>query len=1018
LGAGAHGQTPGPAAAQEATADKKFKCAGTVVDAAGHPVAGATVEYWGYAGNRFPENSPELIKQMTTESNGAFEFQLTRAAGILLARKPGLALAWKGIYRPGRPGPGMEEKLVMPPPAALAGVVQDEANKPVAHAGVFVAMANCDISREDGAQSYNYLTGKLARDCFAARTDASGHFRIENFPTNATAALAVKTPGKALRPSEQSFAAMDSLSWHAGQEDIKLVVEPAGGIEGKIIVEASNQPPPAAQLSLQPENGASSFGEPEQAQSGAGGTFHISDVAAGSYRIEARFGTNPVPEWVAEAVSVSVESGQTTRGAQVTAVRGGLLEVTVLDENDRKPLGQITVNAFKQDFQSGALSDSNGIALLRLPAGVYQVTASRNFMSGARIPARVETGKTNRVEIEIAAPKRITGLVRQPDGQPAAGLPVRLVGGFGPNADTVKTDAAGKFELEWNRRQFGLNNTTDCILVRDAEHNLAVAQDVDEDTGPLDLKLAPGLMLAGRAECDGKPVTNASATLVFQSGQSGFHLTGLSRGTLTPGQFEIPALPHGRKYGLVVLAPGYVQTTLSDVAASAEAGRMELDPVELKIASLKLAGKVLDADGKPVAGAYVSIYGEGQRNANARTDREGRFRFEHVCEGPAPVSANDRNSFGNMTAEGGNTNVVLHLGRNQMNVPGSLAHKLKGTVTDGDGKPAAGAQVAVFPSFNGTHWTKTATNGAFNLTWSLEPWQMQNGGSALLVVRDTARTLAATAGFPFDTTNLGVKLKPALTVAGVVRNADDSPLAGAQIVVLLMRGNSSDQLNEPAATTDAQGRYEIKCLPADAQYTVIASAEGHGKSQQQVPTNSETNRLEASPLVLKLANRVVAGQVFNEKNKPVSGANVSLNGDGQPDGYVTTDSKGRFHFKVCEGNVRLLAHARQGGFANDLFEAGDTNIELTLSTQPRNQGQTPRRVSLKGSPLPNLASVSLGGDAAAAGHALLLCLFDAGQRASRQLMRQLDDQAGALRQQGVVVLGVQAVITSGEILNE
>ena len=142
-------------------------------------------------------------------------------------------------------------------------------------------------------------------------------------------------------------------------------------------------------------------------------------------------------------------------------------------------------------------------------------------MPANQTSASVEAGKTNRVEIEIAAPQKITGIVRQPDGQPAAGLPVRIVGGFGPGGAEVKTDAGGKFELEWNQRRFGQNDTTACILVRDVEHNLAVAQDIDEDTGPLDLKLAPGLTLAGRAESDGKPVTNATASLVFWTGRSG-----------------------------------------------------------------------------------------------------------------------------------------------------------------------------------------------------------------------------------------------------------------------------------------------------------------------------------------------------------------------------------------------------------------------------------------------------------------------------------------------------------------
>src|SRR5208282_6212359 len=182
---------------------------------------------------------------------------------------------------------------------------------------------------------------------------------------------------------------------------------------------------------------------------------------------------------------------------------------------DRKPMAQIAVNAYKETYQSAGTSDSNGIALLRLPPGDYQVMASSPSVSGSQTSASVEAGKTNRVELEIAAPKKITGIVRQPDGQPAAGLPVGIVGGFGPNSRPVKTDAQGRFDLEWNQRQFGPNNATACVLVRDVEHNLAVAQDIDDDTGPLDLKLAPGLTLAGRAECAGKPVSNATAAVMF-----------------------------------------------------------------------------------------------------------------------------------------------------------------------------------------------------------------------------------------------------------------------------------------------------------------------------------------------------------------------------------------------------------------------------------------------------------------------------------------------------------------------
>jgi hypothetical protein len=266
-------------------------------------------------------------------------------------------------------------------------------------------------------------------------------------------------------------------------------------------------------------------------------------------------------------------------------------------------------------------------------------------------------------------------------------------------------------------------------------------------------------------------------------------------------------------------------------------------------------------------------------------------------------------AFGNVSAEGGDTNVIVKFGQRQSfgGSPNAAAHKLKGTVKDADGKPVSGALVAVFPSSGDSLWRKTATNGAFNLTWSLQPWQMQSGGGALLVARDPLRNVAATEELSEDVTNMDVKMKPALTLTGLVLKA----------------GNSFDSLNEQGTTTDATGRYEIKCLPMDAHYIVFASTSGFGKSQQQVSDDSETNCMELSPLVLKRADRVLAGRVLNDNDKPVSGIQVNLNGDGQPDGNMTTDSQGRFHFQVCEGPIRLSAFSPQGGgFAQASAQGG------------------------------------------------------------------------------------------------
>ncbi len=920
-GIGSHAQTVPPVQAIVHRASDAgmptHKFSGTVADSAGNPIAGATVEYWRSGGNFAQPGELELETQTTSGSDGTYEFQVPRGLGFLLARKPGLAPAWQPLSQPFNSMRETASPLVLTPPGTLAGVVLDESNQPVANAEVSVEQAFSGVPPRNRSWSFNSLAGKPARDLFAVRTDAAGRFRIENFPTRISALFAVHAPGKVLRPLDLQPGDTETTGYLAGQGDIKLVVEPAGGIEGKISITNTNLPLPVARLTLQSDEPVSLMRiEPEPVQSGADGRFRFEDVPAGSYRLQANFGANASSEWVAEAAPVSVASGQVVRGVQVTVQRGALLEVSVVGKADRKPLAKINVVAYGRGFHSAATSDSNGIARMYLLPGDYDVTAFREFLSSPQTSAAVEAGMSNQVEIEIAAPKKISGVVRAPDGQPAAGVPVQLVSGFFAQDTAFKCDANGKFELDSNPTGFvGNDNPTACVLARDPEHNLAAVQDLDENTTNLELKLAPGLTLAGRVESGGKPLTNPIVQVAFQaSRRNSVRLEALVSSN-PPGHYEISALPAGRNYTLLVAAPGYGPKQLPDLDISADPGRQELDPVQLLPANLQIAGQVLDADGQPAAGCGVQLNGDGQQNANTRSGRDGRFVFAHVCAGSVQLSANGPGAFGNLSADGGDTNVVLRLRQNYSYADSVQELKLTGLVTDAEGNPDPGAQVAVFPGYDAPRWVKTGPGGQYHLTWSLEPLA-QNGGTRL-VVRDLARNLAAVEELPEDTTNLDVKLKPALTLTGQVKNAADAPAPGASVGLWFPTGSIYNQWDKRLPPADVQGRYEFKCLPADGSFIVFASAKGYGKSQQPVVNDADTTRLELSPLVLQPADQVIAGQVLKDDDQPAARVEVSLRGAGQPEDNLTTttDSQGRFHFQVCAGSVQISANAR-GSYGN------------------------------------------------------------------------------------------------------
>ena len=163
---------------------------GTTVDEAGHPVANAAMalysfqEGWGSSPTEL-----RLSQRTVTDAAGGFtlEFPAGQAA-LVLARKPGLASAWRRFERP----PAETITLTLLPPATLAGIVIDEQEQPVNGAEVSVGATFSAEVRQGGGRSYQYLSDALARECYSTKTGADGHFRIEAFPTNSSANLVVQ----------------------------------------------------------------------------------------------------------------------------------------------------------------------------------------------------------------------------------------------------------------------------------------------------------------------------------------------------------------------------------------------------------------------------------------------------------------------------------------------------------------------------------------------------------------------------------------------------------------------------------------------------------------------------------------------------------------------------------------------------------------------------------------------------------------------------------------------------------
>lgn len=673
-----------------------------------------------------------------------------------------------------------------------------------------------------------------------------------------------------------------------------------------------------------------------------------------------------------------------------------------------------------------ASTSTNGEAVVRYPASattVLNVSVSKEGWKSKNVSISLDAGPTNSLTVEMVSAPMITGLVRDPAGSPAPGLRVDLFPFMGRSELEITTDGKGAFRMSGDLSDYGNSDIPVYALVRDIKRNLVAMREVENGATNLDIRLQPGLVIGGKIEdVNGKPIAKGSASVILIVSRRGSSLDQPIQ-TDAQGRFEIAALPPGtdHRFYVNVSAKGFGSASKQVTASDSETNRIELETFVLRVADRRMAGRVVDADDKPVTGASITMFGDGQPQNSARTDSQGRFAFNEVCEGTVQLSANFESARASTHAEAGDTNVVVRLGENSQTVDGSMrAIRLHGTVTDPAGVPVAGLALKIYPSAGSQEGTKTDTNGNFKITWIPANFGSQTPMFCLLA-RDPERNLGACAELEDGVTNVDLRLQPGLSFSGQVQDVDGKALSNATVRVVFWTGNSGEWLDPVKA--DAQGRYVIGGWPPDRHYGLNATAKGHGTASIDIPVgDTQTNRIEMQPLELRRADRQLAGRVVNADEKPVSGAQVSLSGNGQPNESVQTDSKGCFVFKeVCEGSLRLFAFAPQGGsYANVKAEGGDTNVVITLGSRSSVSfaSEQPARISLKGKPLPDLAPLGIAPDAVPAGKRVLVCLFDAAQRPSRRCARLLAEQAGALREKGVEILLIQAVAATPESMQE
>ncbi len=540
-------------------------------------------------------------------------------------------------------------------------------------------------------------------------------------------------------------------------------------------------------------------------------------------------------------------------------------------------------------YRSGGFARSAPSGRFRLAgllAGVaYEMRIDREGFAPARLelPAR-EAGKpVADLRIVLRAGRTLFGTVVDAGRRPVAGARVNLRaaaptslqarlwvirGDSNPDGclPEAPTDAAGRFEL----KDLAAGTFDLTVRARGFAPLTVPALAVPEGTGTTDagaVMLARGASIHGLvADAKGNPVDGAEVRAKAPEREEIPRLTRGDPGpadavTAADGSFVLEDRSPGETLDLAVTRPGYGPGSAPGVAVPSETPvRIVLQP------TARVAGRTLDPEGKPVAGASVFLSEQESKSLGGQSvlmpsgrfhrgtaDDEGGFSFDGVSPGPFTLSARaprrQEAELANLEVKGGQDLTGLDL----VLAPGA---EVAGKVLSPEGRPVPETEVAVveasengFPSFSPLRAT-TDGDGQYRIE-GIPPGKHTLEAHAegyRRAVRDVELTPAAAA--------VDFALERGLEASGRVVDDAGNPVPGARL--LLVAGQNA--FDSPRTVSGADGTFRFSGLQ-DGTYRLAALKDGYTSDRK--------------------------GTTVTLAGAPVSGLEVKLSGGGTITGRLT-----------------------------------------------------------------------------------------------------------------------------------
>ncbi|MBN2578797.1 MAG: carboxypeptidase regulatory-like domain-containing protein [Pirellulales bacterium] len=631
---------------EEAAKAAQASVSGTVVDPDGQPAVGAKV--WLLA-TAAMDITIKTVAQITADEKGNFQFARIEKDDLTTDRQSLVLVARDARNRIGGAffGQGLPEgsarkdlKIRLVNVKDYSGRLTDAAGRPIGKASVR------PMQWMSGGSPRNYLLmpDELQKE-LAAETADDGSFSLRNMPEDGHLVAQVKTVKHG-----------NPLARWSLKKPVTLSLTASGGIRGSMA--DVKDPGVLSEITIfcfgSMERGSDSGGDVsiyclEKGTVEKDGAFRFENLPPGQYRLMPQF-PEKIAYYAEAGGTIEVKSGETAE-ATLTVKPALKVQGRVVDRKTGKgvPGARVRLMFPQAGIIREATTDAAGAFTLHAPPGQARVdfpNLPEPYVESADFNRKRNVQISENVTLppfQLDRKINVSGLVVDASGKPVAGAQI-FTTDFNPQSDApefLRSDAAGKFTLS-NR-----NPREDVTLLARSEKLAAEPVRVTPvmQKGPVRLVLSEKttFTLRGTAvDDDGRPLAEAEISLgmpryLYYSYQM------QKIGKIKPdaeGRFTVGGLWPKKTYHLLFKAAGHESAGENVHETAAKAGTVhDFGKIVLRDSQGMVAGRVVDAKGKPVAGARVFNLGDGAAPMETRSDDAGRFRLSGFFKGPVYVFA-------------------------------------------------------------------------------------------------------------------------------------------------------------------------------------------------------------------------------------------------------------------------------------------------------------------------------------------------------------------------------------------